>query len=222
MADEKKESPPPYVAYKTFKNFLRSLSQAMPSRIDKSVMTSLAGGTQSQLLHALKFFGLITNTGAPSDKLRSLVKADGAEYQKLLRDLLESHYPFLQLELVDLATVTTQHLQEQFEQLANGDTVRKCMTFFIPAAKDAGLTLSPYIKEPGKRTVSPKPRKGKGAVVIELPPPPPPGHQHQQPEASWKAMLLAKFPELDPTWPDEVKAKWFESFQQLMAKGDAP
>lgn len=33
--------------------------------------------------------------------------------------------------------------------------------------------------------------------------------------------LLAKFPAFDPNWPDEIKTKWFEGFQQFMghAKG---
>ncbi len=29
-------------------------------------------------------------------------------------------------------------------------------------------------------------------------------------------MLLSKFPEFDPTWPDEVKLKWFDAFDRLM------
>jgi hypothetical protein len=28
--------------------------------------------------------------------------------------------------------------------------------------------------------------------------------------------LLSKFPALDPAWPDDVKAKWFEAFDRLM------
>jgi hypothetical protein len=28
--------------------------------------------------------------------------------------------------------------------------------------------------------------------------------------------LLSKFPRLDPTWPDEVKLKWFDAFDRLM------
>ena len=28
--------------------------------------------------------------------------------------------------------------------------------------------------------------------------------------------LLDKFPELDPSWPDDIKAKWFASFEQFM------
>jgi len=31
-------------------------------------------------------------------------------------------------------------------------------------------------------------------------------------------LLAAKFPEFDPTWPNEIKATWFEAFQKLMKK----
>ena len=34
--------------------------------------------------------------------------------------------------------------------------------------------------------------------------------------AAWAEMLLAKFPEFDPAWTDDVKAKWFDAFDRLM------
>ena len=33
-------------------------------------------------------------------------------------------------------------------------------------------------------------------------------------------MLLSKFPSFDPSWPDDVKAKWFEGFDRLLNMGD--
>jgi hypothetical protein len=33
---------------------------------------------------------------------------------------------------------------------------------------------------------------------------------------AWAEQLLSKFPEFDPTWPDEVKMKWFDAFDRLM------
>lgn len=32
----------------------------------------------------------------------------------------------------------------------------------------------------------------------------------------WAEQLLAKFPQFDPAWPDEVKLKWFDGFDRLM------
>lgn len=224
-AEAKQEKPtPPYVAYKSFKNFLRGLAHAIPSRIDKSVMTSMSGATQTQVLHALKYLGLIDANGVPQDKLPLLVKSEGADYQKVLQDVLRGGYPFLNDKTFDLATVTTGQLDEQFGKLAQGDTVRKCKTFFLPAAKDAGLKVSPYIKEMGKRSPSgpkaKKPRAGNESKTSTPSGAPPTSHyQAPPPSLSWHELLLSKFPSFDPSWPDDVKAKWFTSFQDLMSKG---
>jgi hypothetical protein len=34
--------------------------------------------------------------------------------------------------------------------------------------------------------------------------------------AAWADLLLAKFPEFDPSWTDDVKLKWFDAFDRLM------
>ena len=36
---------------------------------------------------------------------------------------------------------------------------------------------------------------------------------------SWDKLLLNKFPQFDPSWPDEVKLKWFSAFDELMRRG---
>ena len=73
MTDEKQQSQertpaaPPYIAYKTSKGFLSSLKVAIPSRIDRSVMTTYSAAVQSQITHAMRFFNLIDMSGHPSD-----------------------------------------------------------------------------------------------------------------------------------------------------------
>lgn len=214
---------PPYVAYKTFKNFVRGLTQGVPSRIDKSVMSSLAGGTQSQILHALKYLNLITATGTPNEALYKLAGTDEAIFKKTLYDTLIAQYPFLSMNTINLATATMHQLEETFGRFATGDTVRKCLTFFIPAAKDAGITLSPYIKEFGKHTRNSKPKKQRAAGAGKGKSPQDETEEKITPPAavtqSWQEMMLAKFPSFDPAWPDDVKAKWFESFEKLMQQG---
>ena len=37
----------------------------------------------------------------------------------------------------------------------------------------------------------------------------------QKPDG-WAEMLLAKFPQFDPAWTDDVKLKWFDAFDRLM------
>lgn len=224
MEESKKERvSPPYVAYRTLKNFLRSLTQMIPSRIDKSAMASLSGGAQAQLLHAMKYLNLITAEGAPTEKLPPLVKSEGADHQKQLRELITAAYPFLKGGSLDLNKATHQQLEEEFKKLAGGDTVRKCIGFFVPAAKDAGIALSPFIKEPGKRSPSngrvkkarPKAAKSDATTVDRTA-----DVQNPIPDRlSWHQLLLSKFPSFDPAWPDDVKTNWFKSFNELMQQG---
>ena len=218
---------PPYVAFKTLKNFVRGLKAAIPSRIDKSVMPSMSGGAQSQILTALKYLKLTDAAGAPQNLLVRLVQSDGAEHQACWREALEA-YPFIADMHLDLSTATSHQLEEAFEKLASGDTVRKCIVFFIPAAKEAGIKLSPFFKEPGKRSPSNGKQRKARATAKGAAPPPASGtntgieqQQQSQPQVlAWHELLLAKFPSFDPNWPDDVKSKWFESFADLMQRGN--
>jgi hypothetical protein len=59
-------------------------------------------------------------------------------------------------------------------------------------------------------------------MFTRLPPPITTGAPEVAPiakTASWNELLLAKFPSFDPAWPDEVKTKWFASFNELMQQG---
>lgn len=221
MNEKEAVAVPPYGSFVTFQSFLKGLKAGIPGRIDKSVMTNLSGGVQASILPALKYFKLIDGNGIPTDKLAPLVNSEGAEYQKALKGVLIQAYPFLSSPSFKLETATSKQLDDEFDRLAGGDTVRKCVTFFIPAAKAAGLTLSPYIKEPKKRTVTNgRPKKQKPAPAAPGGAPAPAAATPQEPAApSWHQLLLSKFPSFDPAWPDEVKAKWFESFNDLMKKG---
>jgi hypothetical protein len=221
--DKEQKRTPPVLAWRTMQNFFRSLKQAIPSRIDRSVMRSQSGAGQTQILHALKYLGLIDEDGVPSAKLAQLVKSEGAEHQKVLREVLTGSYPFLRESSFDLKNATYDQLAERFRKMASGDTVRKCITFFIPAAKEAGIEMSPFIPDIGKRSPgNGKPRKPRTPAKPPAPPPaveeklnpPPPSVM------SWHELLLSKFPTFDPTWPDDVKSKWFDSFASLRAAGE--
>lgn len=212
---------PPYGSFVSLQSFFKGLKAGIPGRIDKSVMSNLSGGVQATIVQALKYLKLVDSEGIPNDTLAMLVNSEGAEYEKNLRAVLCASYPFLSSMTFKLETATSKQLDDEFAKLAGGDTVRKCVTFFIPAAKAAGLALSPYIKEPKKRTVT----NGRAKKVKAAPGAPPAATPAAQPEPaaamSWHQLLLSKFPSFDPTWPDEVKAKWFESFNDLMKKGGA-
>ena len=69
---------PPYTSYRTFKTFIEDLHEhGVPSRIDRSVLTRFSGIVGTQLMHALRFLGLIEDDGRPTERLKGLVKAHG-------------------------------------------------------------------------------------------------------------------------------------------------
>ena len=140
---------PPYVPYKTFGNFFESLKAiGIPQRIDRSVMKSMSGGLQGQLMLALEYLSLITDTGTPTDKLEHLVHSEGTKRQEVLREILTSSYGFLFTDGLQLDRATASQFRERFEQTgATGDTLRKCMAFFLNSAKAAGIDLSSYLKK---------------------------------------------------------------------------
>ena len=69
----------PYTSYRTFRTFIEDLSEhGLPSRIDRSVLTRFSGVVGTQLMHALRFLGLIEDDGRATPRLKDLVKAHGA------------------------------------------------------------------------------------------------------------------------------------------------
>lgn len=221
--DEKIEpkNVPPYLPYKTFKSFIDGLRIAMPARIDRSIMGSMSGGAQKLLIAALKFLALTTAHDAPTEKLTRLVTSEGQEWQRAFRDILTSGYPFIFKDGFDLMRSTPKHLDEQFETTGiSGDTVRKCVAFFIAAAKDADIQLSPHITKVKRspRPTNSKSRRPSAVTSTDTAKsqessedsPPPVG------QLGWSQMLLSKFPTFDPSWSAEVQAKWFDSFSKLM------
>jgi hypothetical protein len=211
---------PPYVPYKSLRNFLDALKVNIPSRIDRSVMPSMSGALQSQLIAALRYLGLISEKGIPTQLLTSLVNSEGTLRQGVLKEMLTNAYPFL-FKGFDLGRATTRQIEEQFSHAgAGGETVRKCIAFFMGAAKDAEIPLSPHIKPfKGVTRLGTRQRRvsvqQNGTSTQSSADPQPTGEGYM----TWAQLLLSKFPSFDPTWPDDVKAKWFSAFDQLMQQG---
>lgn len=141
-----KEAPakavPPYVPFKTFLSALDTLKHGMPNQIDRSVFPSLAGVTQGQVLGTFRFFGLILPDGKPTPELAKLV--EDKQRPPLLKKLLEKGYP--SLFALGLANASPNSLDAELRKYGlTGDTHDKAKSFFLQAAKFAGVGLSPYL-----------------------------------------------------------------------------
>lgn len=209
---------PPYLSYRTFSTFVDGLKVGIPARIDRSVMKTLSGANQSWLMGALRYLKLISDDGVPTDRLRQLVGSEGADHQKRLQEVAKAAYAFLFREGFHLQTATPRQLDEAFAKAGpTGDTVRRCVTFFVALAKDGGLPLSPHIEKTNRASRAPRRRRANGG---------PAGETQEQPTRTdivkpLIELLLDKFPTFDPSWPDEVKTKWFAAFENLMERAKA-
>jgi len=216
---------PPYVSYRTFYNFIERLQQHMPSRIDRSYWGELLSGSNgTQLMAALRFLYLIDVNGKPMEILKRLVEAKGEQRNKVLREIAEDSFGFVLKSSLDLESATYAQLVEVFHntfQLTD-DVSRKCVKFFIALANDAGLKISPFItrrtrstrSSTGTKLITRKTaeRTNRNLVV--------PQERDEIPNtSSWHGMLLSKFPNFDPSWPDEIKLKWFSAFDEMLKKG---
>jgi hypothetical protein len=129
--------------------------QPLPPRIDKSLMQTWSGAQQTQVMAALQALGLISEAGEVQPALRALADGDPDQRKRLVGDLVRTHYKWA----LDLSSVnaTQQQLDEAFrERGVAGSTARKAATFFLHAAKFAGIETSANFK-----TARPSTRPGR-------------------------------------------------------------
>jgi Family of unknown function (DUF5343) len=159
---------PPYTSYRTFKTFIEDLHEhGVPSRIDRSVLTRFSGVVGTQLMHALRFLGLIEDDGRPTQRLKVLVNAHGAaHWSASLLELLRQEYA--PVFAIDLETATPSHFNGAFRKSfpAADAVVQKCVTFFLYAANDAGIKISGRVLKGRKpRPLTPRKKASKPPVA---------------------------------------------------------
>jgi hypothetical protein len=221
IKEETKKTLPPYLPYKALIKFINGLKGDVPNRVDRNLIDHLPGFMPYLVISALEYLGLvIPKTGISTEALFRMVQAEGTEREGILKGIILSSYAFLFEDGFDLEAATPQELRDRFSQTgARGDTLRKCIAFFLKAAKDAGMTLSPQIKMiPGPKKGTKQKRKKRtaqekkeGRHDAEGPP----AVEDPSREISLEKIILDKFPPFNPEWSTEVQMKWFEGFDRL-------
>jgi hypothetical protein len=176
-ADPKPTVTPPYLSFRTLRNFVDGLrvNGSIPGRIDRSVLKNLSGGAQSALITALRFLDLIAMDTAPTPTLERLVRAEGDARNEIVRELLRRHYPFMFPPAFNLDSATARMVREAFDKaFGGGDTSRKAMVFFLAAAKESGVAVSPFIKVREVNRPTGVGRRRSNGRAAEPPPAPPP------------------------------------------------
>lgn len=208
---------PPYVPYRTFRNFLDILKEGIPARIDRSVWGERFSGSNGiQLMTALKVLGLVDDQGQPSPDLERLVRQDGDARREVWRAILRRRYA--PLFTLDLKRATKAQFRDAFRAFGTNEAVlARCERFFVQAAQDAGIDLSSYIldrRRGPRRSSTARPRAGTqpgGPSSIRSAAP------AAAPDRSIAAMILDKYPPFDPQWDPTVQVKWIEGITRLYA-----
>ncbi len=146
----------PSMSFNTFWTYISDLaSKPLPPSIDRSMMSNKSGTVQADLFGALRVFGLINDDHVVLPTLVTLVEADEQARKQILGNIIRSHYePPLR---VSAQNGTENQLQEVFKNeygLDSRDTRDKTIRFFLHAAQEAGLPLSPHFKK--TRQVGPR------------------------------------------------------------------
>jgi hypothetical protein len=173
---------PPYVAFPTFKSLVKNFQEhGIPGRIDRSVFQSFSVSVAGQLIPGLRFLRLIDANNCPTETLKTLVATYSTPaWPEHLGGVVKHAYGAL--SHINLETASPSQFDEAFSKAYSGaeNVARKCKTFYLAAAADAQIPISPYIMRNKKPRSGPtkkrSPRQnGSGSEASsKLPSPPSP------------------------------------------------
>ncbi|WP_295948051.1 DUF5343 domain-containing protein [uncultured Xanthomonas sp.] len=213
---------PPYPTYKTFVGLIEELRshEVVPEAIDRSYLSKRSGTEQSALIAAMKWFKLIEESGAPTKLLRDYIAANEVEATTMFKAMIEKSYGSITDGTFALGSATTNMLADKFREYEiSGSTLTKCISFFLSAAKDAGIKVSPHAKAPPAPSSNSTKRKAKAPVpplqTMPLAPPESFGHgsKPRPPREGMVAIPIPIFGGQDGViyLPDQMTAKQWEN-----------
>lgn len=138
----------PYTSYATFKAFVLGLApEAMTSTVGRSTMGDARESTKPHLLHALHALALVGPGGEVLDPLVRMSISEDA-FRNELRAIIRDVYA-APLRLADQGGSTSE-LTWLFARAGgySGSTLRKAVTFFLHAAADCDIAVSPNFRTP--------------------------------------------------------------------------
>jgi len=225
MDNEQKASLPPYVPYRTLTNFLERFKQGVPARIDVGLLGSMSGGMRSQLMTSMKVLKLISDAGVPTDDMKKLCAAEGKQREEILQDVITRCYPYLFGNGFDFSTATLPLLREALEEHTNasGETVTRCIAFIKEAAADAGIPVSPFLKDHKPRAGSTRQRK-----TDKEPDRPKDSQEMPRPSVGTNSNIPAqdslllwglfqRLPQPGKPWAKQEREKWIQTWNNVLA-----
>jgi hypothetical protein len=148
---------PAYIPLIALDNFIERLrATGIPVVIDSNLTQTMSGGTASALMSALRFLGLVDQSGTPQDSLRKLVAAYHTDrWKDVFGDLVDRAYAGIIGDL-DLTTATRSMLDDRFRKnsKAAGQVLDKAARFYLGALEKMQRPISPHFKVRKARAVA--------------------------------------------------------------------
>lgn len=150
---DKKKLVPAYGSYKTLVNFANDVREGghIPLQVDRTLMSKISGSAASETIQALRFLGMVEGEkDIPTKAFEAFVMSSDDERAHALKTILFTAYDFLLAKPgFDIERASTQQVADLFrEQGVSGTTVTRAISFFLAAAKDAGIKISHNVKAP--------------------------------------------------------------------------
>lgn len=212
---------PPYISFAQLLNVLERMAQeGVPGRIDRSYLATWSGSAQAQFLKAAESVGLRDEHGRPTDTLKRLVAEPDAR-PAIIGEILREHYAGA-IALGEDAT--SAQLDEVFREFPgiSGSTTRKAITFYLHAAKFAGIPTSKFFTA-GRGTGSgssgaraPRARNTRRERQVTSDPPEIPKPAAKVVPALIGA-LVGKLPAGDDGWTQGEARAWLSLMEQAIA-----
>jgi hypothetical protein len=149
--------PAPYLPFKTFLGSVDAFSQGIPPKIDRTLWNQ-SGFVQGLIMNAYRYFHLVDVNNKPTAEFQQLVRSKAEERKAQIKKLIDVGYPEVMMH--DLATMTPKILDELMDKYnVSGETKKKATTFFLQAARFAGIPLSNFLTEKIRNTSGTKRRR---------------------------------------------------------------
>lgn len=145
MPESEATIPPTSMAFQTLRALWEKMGDSVPPKIDRSFLTG-SEGNKTLVLSGLKFLGLVTESGQVKGAFTDLVRAKLEDKPAILQTILHAKYP--DAVLLGASNGTHKQLEEIFDAMgaSNPDARRKAISFYLHAAKFAGVAVSKYFK----------------------------------------------------------------------------
>lgn len=207
---------PPYTSFTTLTNTVTRMKEedGVPSRLDGSYLSNLAGGTRYTFVASLKALGLIDDDAKPTSTLIELVEADEKRQKEIVADLIRTYYDGA---WTLPANATQAELEKVFRGYGiSGSTLRKAIGFYLAAARFADMTFSRHFKlpklQPGERKpTTRKPAQQQQQQDGDPPPKPdPPQKTGLEDLHPFVVGLIRELPKAGEPFPEQSQLAWFE------------